>query len=424
MPSQDAAGPRSERRRGVAMLVQRYHPLFGGGAIQARRLARELRGRGWQPFFVTAHVRDLPRRERVDGIPVLRVPTFGARRAGWFALLFSLGSCLSLLLRARRWSILHVHGASAFSWFPVQLARLLGKRVIVKMTLMGADDAGGLSGGLLGRLNRRVFELADAVISISGPMSADYRRSGLDAAKLVEMPQGVDVERYRPAAPEERRALRARLGFAPEGLLLVFVGAIFHRKGADIAVRAFERLAASRPGLELAMVGMDETTWDPLELPEEQEFSLGLKRELREQGLAGRVRFTGVVDDVESYLRAADVFVFPSRREGFGTVMVEAMAAGLPCVVAPIDGIAATVFRDGEDGVIVPSEDPERWAEAIAALLDDSARAARLGRAARAAAEGRYSFGVVCERYEALYAALLAGRPLATGCFAPPGGVD
>jgi glycosyltransferase involved in cell wall biosynthesis len=136
------------------------------------------------------------------------------------------------------------------------------------------------------------------------------------------------------------------------------------------------------------------------------------------------VRFTGVVDDVESYLRAADVFVFPSRKEGFGTVMVEAMAAGLPCVVAPIDGIAATVFDHGRDGVIVPGEDPERWAGEIAALLDDPARAARLGESARAKAVGRYGFGVVCDRYEALYEALLSGRPAASARFAPPGGVD
>ena len=403
-----------KRRTGVAMVAQRYHPLFGGAAVQARRLAEGLRRRGWRPFVVTTRAPGLSWREAIDGTSVLRVPIFGVRRWGLAGLLFYLATCIPLLATARRWSILHVHGAAPFTWFPQTLARLLGKRVIVKMTLMGGDDVGGLGGGVQGSMNRSVFERADAVISISRPMSDAYRATALDARRLVEMPQGVDVERYRPASPEERRELRRRLGLAEEGPLLVFVGAIFHRKGADIAARAFAKLAAERPTLQLAMVGMDDTTYDPVDLPEERTFCLALKQELREAGLADRVRFSGVVDDVQNWMRAADVFVFPSRREGFGTVMVEAMAVGLPCVLAPIDGIAATVFRHGEDGVIVEGEDPEVWARAIEALLADPERAAAMGGAARAQACARYSFEVVCDRYEALYEALLEGRPVAS----------
>lgn len=400
------------RPRGVAMITSRYHPLFGGAAVQARRLSASLAARGWLPLVITARSGDAPLRDSVDGLPVLRTPTFGARSYRWFTLLFWLGSAIALLLRPRAWSILHIHGVSHFSWFPLAVARILRRPAIVKMTLMGADDADAVTGGLRGWLQRQVFLGADAVISISTPMSDAYRATDLDAEKLVEMPQGVDVERYRPASPEERRALRERLGLAPEGALLVCVGAIFHRKGSDIVVEAFERLAAERPDLRLVMVGMDDTTWDPVELSDETRFCLDLKARLAEGGLADRVRFTGVVDNVEDYMRAADLFVFPSRKEGFGTVMVEAMAVGLPCLVSPIDGIAATVFQTAEQGVIVPEEDPGRWASEIAALLDDPARAARMGAAARAAAERRYSFERVADIYEALYRALLAGRPV------------
>ena len=400
--------PKPERPRGdVAMLSQRYSPLFGGAAVQARRLTAELVRRGWGAIIVTARTQGLPLRETIDGTPVTRVPTFGARRYGFFGLYFWLGSLVPLLLAVRRWSILHVHGSGPFTWFPAQLARLLGRPVIVKMTLMGADDAAEVDAGVFGWMNRSLFEQAEAVVSISAPMSDAYRESGFDASKLHTMPQGVDIDRYRPAPAEERAALRSALGIDAQGPWLVCVGAVFPRKGTDVVVDAFIELAARRPGLRIAFVGQDDTSFEPLDQPEERAFSLEQKRKLADAGLSDRAVFTGVVDNVEDWMRAADVFLFPSRQEGFGTVMVEAMACGLPCIVNSIQGIAATVYDDGRDGIILDEAPPSAWAREIEGLLDDPERAAGLGRAARAAAEDRYSFAVVCDRYEALYDALL-----------------
>jgi glycosyltransferase involved in cell wall biosynthesis len=279
--------------------------------------------------------------------------------------------------------------------------------VIVKMTLMGGDDAAEMDAGRFGWMNRAVFEQAEAIVSISTPMSDAYRASGLDASKLHEMPQGVDVERYRPANTEERSALRCRLGMAEEGPWLVCVGAVFPRKGTDVVVDAFIALAGQRPSLRVAFVGMDDTSFEPVDYPEEKAWAAGLKRRIADAGLADRAVFTGVVDNVEDWMRAADLFVFPSRKEGFGTVMVEAMACGLPCLVNSIEGIAATVYDSGRDGVILDEAPPSEWAREIAALLDDPERMASLGRAARETAVRRYAFGVVCDRYEALYESLL-----------------
>ena len=79
-------------------------------------------------------------------------------------------------------------------------------------------------------------------------------------------------------------------------------------------------------------------------------------------------------------MQAADVFVFPSRREGFGTVMVEAMACGLPCVVTELPGITDFIFgASGERGVIVQQEDDRALAAAVVSVLADPARSARIG---------------------------------------------
>jgi glycosyltransferase involved in cell wall biosynthesis len=404
-PAPKTAG--NAQRGGVAVLSQYYYPNFGGAGVQAQRLTAELRARGWTAFVVTTQTLGLPRKDTVDGTLVLRVPVFGARRSGLFSLLYWLGSLVLLIFRVRRWSLLHVHGGGPFVWLPLQLARLLGRPVIVKMTLMGNDDVALMDEGRFGGLSRAVFEQADAVISISRPMSDAYRASGLDASKLHEMPQGVDVSRYRPASADERAALRRDLGLAVEAQWLVCVGAVFRRKGTDIAVDAFIRLAQERPDLRMALVGIDDTTPHPLDLPDEREFSLGLKRRLSEAGLSDRVIFSGVVENVEDYLRAADIFLFPSHREGFGTVMVEAMACGLPSVVNSIDGIADTVYENGRDGIVLDEAPASDWAREIATLLDDPERAGRMGAAARVSAELRYNFTVVSDRYDALYTSLL-----------------
>ena len=115
-------------------------------------------------------------------------------------------------------------------------------------------------------------------------------------------------------------------------------------------------------------------------------------------------------DDAERFLQAADVFLFPSRREGFGTAIIEAMACGLPCVVAELPGITDFIFPkppDGAGGVVVPQEDPAALADAALALLAVPERARALGAAARARAAERFGIDAVAEQYLSLYAALL-----------------
>ena len=121
----------------------------------------------------------------------------------------------------------------------------------------------------------------------------------------------------------------------------------------------------------------------------------------------------GVRHDAERFLQAADVFLFPSRREGFGTAIIEAMACGLPCVVAELPGITDFIFSESAEaagGIVVPQEDPASLADAALAVLSDPGRARALGAAARARAAERFGIDAVADQYLSLYAALLDPR--------------
>jgi glycosyltransferase involved in cell wall biosynthesis len=121
-----------------------------------------------------------------------------------------------------------------------------------------------------------------------------------------------------------------------------------------------------------------------------------------------RVHRLGVRDDVSRLLQAADIFVFPSRREGFGTVMIEAMACGLPCVVTHQPGITDFIFEnDGATGTVVPQEDHERLASAVSALLSERVRAAEIGRLARARVVDEFDIDRIADCYVRFYADLI-----------------
>jgi len=119
-------------------------------------------------------------------------------------------------------------------------------------------------------------------------------------------------------------------------------------------------------------------------------------------GLGDRVIVRERVVDIEDYLQAADVGLFPSDLESFCLSLLEMMCFGCPSVARAVGGIGEVMVPD-ETGVMVPSADPDVLARAVEALIQDPARRARLGRAARERARRLFSADVIVARYEALY---------------------
>jgi glycosyltransferase involved in cell wall biosynthesis len=237
------------------------------------------------------------------------------------------------------------------------------------------------------------------------PALADaYLQAGMRPERMRMIPQGVDVERYRPAA--DRASLRLALGAAEDEPVLAFLGSLIERKGIDVLLAAWEMIHRERPSALLWLVGRD---------PFDEDRGAG---EFLERCFAGvspsalaRVRRFGVRDDAERFLQAADVFVLPSRREGFGTAIIEAMACGLPCVVGELAGITEFIFRtpaaNGGDGLVVPQEDPAALASAALGILSDAKRSAAIGARARERVRERFSIERIADEYLDWYRELL-----------------
>ena len=217
---------------------------------------------------------------------------------------------------------------------------------------------------------RRAVAGADRVLCVSATTARDLAEHlGVDGGRVDVTPLGTDLV---PASDEEVAQLRARLGL--DGPYLLGLGTLEPRKDLPTLVRAFAAVAAELPHT-LVLAGL--AGWGSDELAEAVAAS----------GAAERIRLTGYVPepDKAALLTGADLLAYPSRYEGFGLPVLEAMACGTP-VVTTTGGSLPEVA--GDAAVLVPPGDPEQLAAAVLKLLGDQAAwadQARRGRARAAA---------------------------------------
>lgn len=236
------------------------------------------------------------------------------------------------------------------------------------------------------------------VITNSGMVRDDLAfRYGLDPASVRVVPNGTDLQRFRPPQPGERAALRAELGLAPDAEVALFLGTGYARKGLDPTLRALARLRPSRPRLHLLVVGRDRRPdrWRALS---------------HALGVDAAVTWLGPRPDPERLYRAADVLVLPTAYDPAANSTVEALASGLPVVTSSTNG--AGEILDAATGTVVPAPvHPGDVAEALAAWLDRSGRpeVSAACRARAAQFPGEESCSAILDVYRELLAARTEG---------------
>ena len=228
---------------------------------------------------------------------------------------------------------------------------------------------------------RYLARFTDLLITINGE---DYARAKRFPARECVQVEGVGVDLARFNTPVDRSAVRDALGLDDDDSVVITVGEHIPRKNHEACIRA----VAALPGVTLLFCGVGELT----------EALQALAQEL---GVAGRVRFLGFRRDVAALLAASDVFLFPSFQEGLPVSLMEAMAAGLPCVVSRVRG-NADLIASGDGGFLRAPNDAEGFAEDIRTLLTDPALREAMGERNREVIT-RYSLPEVSRRMAGLY---------------------
>jgi glycosyltransferase involved in cell wall biosynthesis len=211
--------------------------------------------------------------------------------------------------------------------------------------LHGTFDPPGLHRRII-RVKEEEIALADHILTVSELARQTYLEAGVPAEKVHAVPLGADLSLFRLNGPED----------APrEGFTFLFAGASIHRKGFDLLLEAFARVAAEIPDARLRVVGprgdaahlLDGFSGLPIEVPGPTD----------QRGLAAE-------------FRRADCLVLPSRNDSYAMVVTEALAAGLPAIVSEMVG-AKDLIREGRNGWIVPAGDAAPLAERMLACTRD-----------------------------------------------------
>ncbi len=241
--------------------------------------------------------------------------------------------------------------------------------------------------------NRWLYGRATALVhTVTHTIRRQYIEGGLLAPdRVVALPGGVDVARYRPAPPDVR--LRSRLGADSRALLVGLVAGLRVMKGHDVAIEAVARLGADADRIRFVFVGTGS-----------QEASI--RAAVERAGLSERIAFAGFTPELPPVLAALDVALYvPVESEGMSRVVFEYLAAGRPLIAARV-GVVPEILRHGEHAFLVPGGDAAELGEALVELLDDAALRARLGAAGRALVSERYSGERLAEALEQRYARL------------------
>ncbi len=390
-------------------------PSCSGAFFQGVLLAQELQNRGAEVIFVSylinGKIKPLCAFEskKID-IGNLEAYTLDSCVANaWGAIWFYLR--LFLRLQGRYDQVL-VQGIPDGIFWMLPIWKLLGKKVFIRLTGLNINDPAQIRKTHWGLLKSLVLQLADRHINPSTAMERAYRQSSIIPSKSVKIPNGVDTGRFHPLEKKEKAELCKNLGFSPQDKIVLYVGTIRREKGIDLLLDAWDRVLVEVPQALLVMVGPLCPICPKLKVGD-KEFvdyirpKIGFFVQGKEvhllQNKKNRIQLLGVMDGVERYYQVADLFAFPSRREGMPNVVMEAMASGVPVVANDIEEITGELIQNEREGTIVCNESSEAFAAAIIGLLNHPDRRLQIAVTARKKVEENFSALQFIERYSKLF---------------------
>lgn len=350
-----------------------YYPHVGGAEVAVKEITDRIKDIDW--VMITCDLnRNLPGAERIGNVSVYRLRTpkiLFPFTAWWKGMQLHKAQHFDVV-----WSIM------TFAGFPGLFFKIFNPKTKFLLTLQEGTPIGELKrkASIVYPLFWLMFKRADMIQAISHFL-ATFGRSMGHNKEVIVVPNGVDLKYFaKPPKKIQIDEFKTKLGKKPGDVYLVTTSRLVKKNAIDDCINALQYLPEN---FYMLIIGVGE---------EEQ----NLRTLARSVGCRDRVKFFGYVpqDEIPLFLAVSDVFVRPSRSEGFGNSFIEAMAAGLPVVATPVGGIPDFI-DDKETGVFCRPDNPKSVASAVREIVENPALREKIIRQGKDRAVTRYGWEVV-----------------------------
>lgn len=361
----------------ILMPAMHYWPVIGGIETWTKEIAERLSQEA-EIFVVTGRVKAQPKKEIKNGVKIFRASLFPLTNLSHSPLIYTLSLLPFIFLRSlviikkEKINLLHCQG-----FLSSLLGFLLSKicRIPYVVTVQRLETKNWLK--------KKVYRNAACCIAASSAVKRYFQDIGCQNIEVI--PNGIDLERFRDL---DRRK---------HEFVVMTVARLEKVKGIEYLIKAAHILNSSSqlPASRFVIIG-------------EGKEKKNLERLVKELRLQGKVKFLGQVpnEEIPRYLAAASCFVLPSLKEGFGIVILEAMAAGVPVIAANVGGIP-DIIEQGRTGILVEPKNPSRLAEAIIKIYSQPEFAENLTENAELHLH-KYNWSDIAQRVSNLYGQILA----------------
>jgi glycogen synthase len=376
----------------ILIITHLYLPNVGGVEIAVENLSKQFTKNGHKVEIVTSRwPKTLPKTDIINGIKVTRLPF----RLPSFNLLLFIKFAIRLiestvrlfaLCKKSQFDIINLHYVRENALYALILSYF---RRLPLVTSIHGEDIGTFP--LESKLNRwivkQTLQRSSQIISNSNAfliLTSEMFGSEIQLKSMV-VGNGVDLSKIN----------LSKNGFINADTYILGIGRFIHKKGFDILLRAFAFVRHKFPEVKLCLIGDGE----------ERNNLETLSRDL---GLEQSVLFYGLIENenIWKYLLNCKFFVLPSRKEPFGIVILEAMAAEKAVVAMDVGGVPELV-QHGKTGLLVKNDDPRTLADSIIYLLENPDIAGNLGINGRKLVEAQYTWEIIADKYLKIFRSVL-----------------
>ena len=314
---------------------------------------------------------------------------------------FSMASIINLIKECRKIDaqIIHAHWVLPNGFAAAIASKILGIPFII--SLHGSDIFTASKNALFRAVAKWTFQQSSYVSACSQEL-CDRAKQINPNINIEVIPWGADPEKFRPL--EDRCNVREKYGWSPKELIISTLGRMVHKKGFSQLIDIIPDLTSCTQKFRVVIGGSG---------PLEDE----LKEKAARMNLSEIVSFPGRIpwDEVPKYLAASDIFVLPSQRDeagnldGLPTVLLEAMACGLPCVASDVGGVSL-VIDQAKNGFLISPNSSSELTEGLRSLIEDKDLRDRFSAAARSSVVERFNWDNVGKKFEAICQEALNGQ--------------